>query len=147
MSRKRVDKKLHKSIIFVSLGTVITTKELGTLAETIAGQYLEQHGYKILERNYRKPWGEIDIIASRNDVVAFVEVKASAKDFGSEFNPEVRVDHKKLRKITRAASLYLEYQYKNMNTEWRVDIISVTFSKPEQKATLTHFKNVAEAQN
>ncbi len=122
------------------------TKILGNRAETVAATYLETKGYKVLERNYRKPWAEIDIIAKYENVVVFVEVKANAKDFGHEFNPEVRVDHKKLAKITRAAPLYLEYTYKNMNTEWRVDIISVTFLG-ETKAHITHFKNVAEAQN
>ena len=99
-----------------------------------------------MERNYRKPWAEIDIIAKRGNVVVFVEVKANARDFGFEFNPEVRVDNRKLAKITRAAPLYLEYTYKNMNTEWRVDIVSVMFSG-ETHAKITHFKNVAEDQN
>ena len=130
----------------VSLETVEDTKILGNRAERAAASYLESRGYTILARNYRKPWGEIDIIMKRDDVVVFVEVKANARDFGSEFNPEVRVDHKKLAKITRTAPLYLEYEYKNMNTEWRVDIISVMFSS-ETHAKITHFKNVAEAQN
>ncbi len=122
------------------------TKILGNRAEAVATKYLEERGYTVLVRNYRKPWAEIDIIAKQNEVVVFVEVKANARDFGSEFNPEVRVDHKKLAKITRAAPLYLEYEYKNMNTEWRVDIVSVTFLGAT-KAQITHFKNVAEAQN
>ena len=130
----------------VSLETVEDTKILGNRAETVAATFLENKGYRILERNYRKPWGEIDIIAKRDEVVVFVEVKANARDFGFEFNPEVRVDEKKLAKITRAAPLYLEYTYKNMNTEWRVDIVSVTFIGAT-KARITHFKNVVEAQN
>lgn len=120
-------------------------KELGDLAETVAATYLERKGYEVLERNYRKPWGEIDVIARHDGVVVFVEVKANAKNFGHEFNPEVRVDHRKLAKITRAAPLYLEYEYHNLATEWRVDIIAVTFSNHQQHASITHFKNVAEA--
>ena len=130
----------------VSLVTVEDTKILGNQAETVAAVYLKNKGYQILERNYRKPWAEIDIIAKRGNVVVFVEVKANARDFGFEFNPEVCVDNRKLAKITRAAPLYLEYTYKNMNTEWRVDIVSVMFSG-ETHAKITHFKNVAEDQN
>lgn len=122
-------------------------KELGNLAETVAATYLKRKGYEVLERNYRKPWGEIDIIARHDSVVVFVEVKANAKDSGREFNPEVRVDHRKLAKIIRAAPLYLEYEHHNLATEWRVDIIAVTFSNSQQHANITHFKNVAEAQS
>lgn len=137
---------LPQLVNLVSLETVEDTKILGNRAEMIAAIYLKNRGYAILARNYRKPWGEIDIIAKWDDVVIFVEVKANAHDFGMEFNPEVRVDQKKLAKITRAAPLYLEYEYKNMNTEWRVDIVSVTLTD-ESHARITHFKNVVEAQN
>ena len=118
-------------------------REFGNQAETIASAYLASKGYKILERNYRKPWGEIDIIARHNDVMVFVEVKANAKDFGSGFSPEIRVDQNKMNKITKTAELYLQYQIKNMNCEWRVDIISVTLDG--ERAHIQHFKNVAEA--
>ncbi len=122
-------------------------KDIGFFGESLASLYLQKKGYTVLERNYRKPWGEIDIIAKHGDVVVFVEVKANTKDFGHEFNPEVRVDEKKLNKITKTAALYLEYEYGTMDTEWRVDIVSVTIINHENKAKITHFKNVAEDWN
>ena len=51
-------------------------KAVGEIGEEIACQFLERKGFKILERNYRKPWGEIDIIAEKDGVIRFVEVKA-----------------------------------------------------------------------
>lgn len=75
--------------------------------------------------------------------MVFVEVKANAKDFGEGFSPEIRVDQKKMNKITKTAELYLQYQLRNMECEWRVDIVSVTVEGA--KAHIQHFKNVAEA--
>ncbi len=124
-----------------------STKDFGMFGESIAANYLEKKGYTILARNYQKPWGEIDIIAKQDDVVVFIEVKSNARDLGYEFNPEVRVDEKKLNKITKTAALYLEYEYGTMDTEWRVDIVAVTIIEDERKAKITHFKNVAEAWN
>lgn len=118
------------------------TQELGFLAENIAARHLESGGYEILERNYRKPWGEIDIIARKNGVVVFVEVKANRQEFGDGFSPEVRVDWKKMRKITRTASLYLEHELCDMDCEWQIDIIAVTFNPAKKTAKLKHFKNV-----
>lgn len=119
--------------------------EFGLTAESIATAYLSQRGYEILERNYRKPWGEIDIIARMGDVVVFVEVKANSKEFTGDFNPEIRVNRAKMNKITKTATLYLGYELKNLDTAWRVDIISVTTSPGVTKAKITHFKNVAES--
>ena len=51
--------------------------EFGSFAEGLAEKFLKDRGYKILGRNYRKPWGEVDIIAEKEGIVIFVEVKAS----------------------------------------------------------------------
>ena len=50
-------------------------KEIGRIGEQIAAEFLESKGFKVLERNYRKPWGEIDIIAEKDKTVRFVEGK------------------------------------------------------------------------
>ena len=52
--------------------------ELGRRSESIAARFLESHGYEILERNYRVGHKEVDLIVRRNDLIAFVEVKARA---------------------------------------------------------------------
>lgn len=121
------------------------TKELGFLAENIAARHLESQGYEVIDRNYRKPWGEIDVIAQKDDVICFVEVKANSQEFVGDFNPEIRVDYRKLSKITKTAMLYLEYELKNTDAPWQVDIVSVTFDQVGKKAKIKHFKNVAEA--
>jgi putative endonuclease len=125
---------------------MITQKrEFGNLAENIAARYLVERGYEIIDRNYLKPWGEIDIIAFKDDVCVFVEVKANSREFVGGFNPEVRVDHKKLNKILKTAELYMAGEWTRVSHDWQVDVISVTFYETDQKAKIRHFKNVAEA--
>jgi len=117
-------------------------KELGFLAENIAARYLEGRGYEIIAKNYRKPWGEIDIIAKTGETIVFVEVKANKQDFPGDFNPEIRVDYQKARKIKRTAMLYLERESGDMDIEWQMDIVAVTFDIPNKKAKIRHFKNI-----
>jgi putative endonuclease len=99
-------------------------KERGDWGEERAAVYLRLHGYRILERNFRCRQGEIDIIARRGDVVAFVEVKQRKNaDYGEarEF-----VTFSKQRRIIRAAYAYCERR--NIDEEqWyiRYDIASV----------------------
>ena len=117
-------------------------KELGFLAENIAARYLEEGGYEIIDKNYRKPWGEIDIIARKDNSMIFVEVKANRREFAGNFNPEIRVDWNKIRKIKRTAELYLENNFGAVDYEWQIDVISVTFDVLDKKAKIKHFKNI-----
>ncbi len=118
------------------------SKEIGFLAENIAARYLEERGYEIVAKNYRKPWGEIDIVAKTGDTVIFVEVKANRQEFAGDFNPEIRVDYQKAQKIKRTAILFLEHELGNNELEWQIDVIAVTFDIPNKKAKIRHFKNI-----
>lgn len=120
-------------------------KEVGFLGENLAGRYLEDRGYEILDRNYKKPWGEVDIIAEKDGVIIFVEVKTNKNDSSSDFAPELRVNRKKLSHINKVASFYLEKAGWLGDKEWRVDIVSVMIDEVKKSAKIRHFKNVAEA--
>lgn len=77
----------------------------GKLGEDEAQNYLIKHGYKIVERNYKLKYGEVDIIAFKNKVIIFVEVKTRLSDlFGA---PAEAVDIKKQQKIIKVAKQYL----------------------------------------
>jgi putative endonuclease len=92
----------------------------GTFYEDKASEFLKLRGYKILERNFRTPLGEIDIIAKESNFVSFVEVKARSKDYlvsGKE-----AVDIKKRRKIKKTASLYAS---KNLKRFFRFDVLEI----------------------
>src|SRR3989338_6898206 len=98
-------------------------KDIGNLGENLAARFLEAGGYRILKRNYRQPWGEIDIIAEKAGVVIFCEVKTNSRDFGRGFNPEVRVDQRKVWQITKSAELFLAKYGSSGTGEWRIDVI------------------------
>ena len=117
------------------------SRELGFLAENIAARYLEGGGYEVIDKNYRQPWGEVDIIARKDEAVVFVEVKANSHETEG-LDPEIRVDWKKLAKIKRVAAFYLEHEFGDMEREWQIDVISVTFDSVNKKAKIKHFKNI-----
>lgn len=94
-------------------------KEVGTKGEDLACQYLEQIGYEILKRNYYDKVGEIDIIAYKDYIIHFIEVKSVSREtkyevihetFGSAeplYNPAEKVDRQKIRKIEKVAEGFL----------------------------------------
>lgn len=83
----------------------MNNKRLGKYGEDLAQDYLRHQGYKILRRNFRKPYGEIDIIARHNDYLVFVEVKTrSSLDYG---RPSEAVNYKKRRTYSKLARNYI----------------------------------------
>lgn len=82
-----------------------STRETGTLYEESAALYLERHGYRILEKNFRCQRGEIDLIAMDGEYLCFVEVKfRESSDCGGPF---LAVDNKKQRRICQTALFIL----------------------------------------
>src|SRR3989344_3600625 len=101
------------------------TSEFGAWAENYVAQYLTSKKYEILSRNYRKKWGEIDIVAQKDGILVFVEVKANKKEiFG--FEPENRVNPEKLRRLNRAIQTFLAHGKYGPNQDWQIDVVSVT---------------------
>ena len=79
-------------------------KRLGKQGENAACRYLKRRGYKIIERNYKTRFGEVDIIARKDDTVAFIEVKTRLTDkFGA---PAEAVTFAKQRKYALSAQFY-----------------------------------------
>ncbi|MBI4992465.1 MAG: YraN family protein [Candidatus Harrisonbacteria bacterium] len=105
--------------------------ETGKLGEDIACQYLLNKGFSIIERNYRKLWGELDIIAKDPEgTLVFVEVKA-IRQFGNYKNaailPEENLTAAKLKKLKRTASLYAGFNENLIDDErgWRIDLVAI----------------------
>ena len=116
-------------------------KELGDHGESIAATYLIESGYKIIERNFRCKVGEIDIIASKSDIVAFVEVKSRrVLSFGL---PQEAVNHKKMQYIRRVASYYLTAKMRMRrlfpDCQFRFDVIEITFV--DENYEINHIKD------
>jgi putative endonuclease len=103
----------------------IHRKKLGAKGETIALKFLKSKGYKIIERNYKSPCGEIDIVAQDHDTLCFVEVKArSTHEFGE---PHCAVTKAKQHRLSRIAMMYLASRMSFL-PYCRFDVISVSFT-------------------
>ena len=100
-------------------------KKLGDSGENIAVNYLEKNNYKILCRNYRCKFGEIDIIAKHKGTLCFVEVKTRTSEaYGS---PQEAVRTKKQKKISRVALEFIQ-RYKLEDKDARFDVLAISFS-------------------
>ena len=100
--------------------------ELGKTGEDFAAEYLEKQGYQILHRNWSKGNYEIDIVASIEDEIVFIEVKTRFNNLYSD--PEDAVTNKKINHIIAAAGLYIKWF--NVDLSARFDIISVLGNFP-----------------
>ncbi|MCM8772312.1 MAG: YraN family protein [Candidatus Omnitrophica bacterium] len=103
--------------------------ELGKIGEEKAINFLQKNGYKIIDRNFRTKFGEIDIIAKKNRKIVFIEVKTRSSDnFGL---PEEAVNKKKLRKIERVGLCYMNL--KKINLPFTFEILSIRIDKNDFK--------------
>ncbi len=112
-----------------------TNKDIGNLGERIATIFLESKGFVLIERNFTKPWGEIDIICEKDDTIRFIEVKSmTVNDFSRErsYEPEALVNHRKLKKVARTASLYMESR--RDRREYQIDVVGVLLNKKKRQA-------------
>lgn len=101
-------------------------QKIGKIGEDLACKFLVKHGFSVIQRNYLKIFGEIDIICSKDDILHFVEVKTvSRKTFegSDEFRPEDNVHTSKLRRIGRTIETYL-FEHPTV-VEWQFDVIAI----------------------
>lgn len=114
-------------------------KLLGKKGEQKAIEFLKEKGYRIIEQNFLKRMGEIDIIAfdPGHKEYVFIEVKTRSNlNFG---HPEESVTQQKIDKIVRTAEIWLNN--KNLDdSEWRIDIISVYWG--EKGPEIEHIENI-----
>lgn len=108
--------------LFVKDNKKIRNGITGKQGETLAVLFLENKGYKILARNFKTKFGEIDIIAKDKDVIVFVEVKSrSTLAFG---RPIEAINIHKQRKIRQVAEYYLMISNQSYN-DCRFDVIEI----------------------
>lgn len=106
----------------------ITEKQrVGKIGEDIAMRFLVKHGFSIVARNYRKKFGEIDIICQKNTRLHFVEVKTVTRGTFQEkidnYRPEDNVHPLKLLRIGRTVQTYI-FEY-DIIDDWQFDVITV----------------------
>lgn len=127
---------------------VLTQKQAtGEIGESLAVKHLVKHSFKILDRNYRKKWGEIDIVAEKNSVLHFIEVKSISYGLKSgvsheTYQPEENVNFWKRKRLSRAINTYLSEKQVADATEWQVDIIAVFLDFKSRRAKIRVTENV-----
>ncbi len=108
-------------------------KGFGKTGESLSCVWLWLHGYKILRRNYRSRFGEIDIIAKKGGVISFVEVKARGQNMLS--TPASAVDAYKQQKIIKTANQYL-MRVGAVDSDYSFDVVEVTRTRYFYKINL-----------
>ena len=101
---------------------------MGARGEQIAARHLELKGYRIAERNYRCPVGEIDLVATQDEYLVFVEVKT--RRAGTVYAPGIAANRKKMDKLRELGSYYLS-EHPDLNLQPRFDVIAVVLTAPQ----------------
>ncbi len=109
---------------------------LGKFAELKATEYLRKKHYKLIDFNYTSPFGEVDIIAKKRKIIAFIEVKM--RNENSIASPKEFVDYSKQQKIIATAELYLSKNPTDLQP--RFDVIEVICNDGEIKS-IKHLEN------
>lgn len=115
----------------------------GLVGEKIATKYLKKKGYKILERNCRDKYGELDIICKKQDIIIFIEVKTMSSDspYGSPFE---KVNYYKVKKLKQNAMLYLIKNNYPEDRYWQIDVIGITLDYNTRRAEIEHLEDVIQ---
>ncbi|PCI27499.1 hypothetical protein COB55_05720 [Candidatus Wolfebacteria bacterium] len=132
---------------------------VGAKGEMIAIKFLKRKGFNILDTNYSRKWGELDIVAKREGRIHFVEVKTSSRDlrsvtcvtegivsretFGLDsvgYRPEENMHYHKKERLKRVIQTYLID--KRMDSEFQVDLVVVYLDDVSKKAVVDYLPNI-----
>lgn len=115
-------------------------QKIGKMGENYACDYLRENGYRIIDRNYLKKWGELDIVAKKGNIIHFVEVKSISRSIGElvdmadsnvthvtpdEYRAEDNMHPWKLQRLGRAVQSYLLDKNIPDDIDWQFDVITV----------------------
>ena len=125
-------------------------RRLGDIGENIANDFLKGKGFEIIERNYLRKWGEIDIIAKKSDMIHFIEVKSVSRATldepalrlrsGRDYRPEDNMHPWKLKRLARTMQTYL--LDKKLDCDWQLDLITVKIDPQNRKARVEIIENL-----
>ncbi len=124
---------------------------LGRLGEGIACLFLENKGFSIINRNYRKKWGEIDIIAiQNNEELHFIEVKSVSCEIkqnvthekSDHYRAEDNLHSDKLKRISRTIQSYLAEKNVSSETKWFFDVVTVAIDKKSKNSRVKFIKDI-----
>ncbi|PIQ69915.1 hypothetical protein COS55_03240 [Candidatus Shapirobacteria bacterium CG03_land_8_20_14_0_80_40_19] len=114
----------------------------GKLGEQIARDYLIKKGYRIIRQNFQTRFGELDIVAGKDNLLIFIEVKLKVEaDFG---RPEEMITQKKLRQVKNTAEMFLmqEKTYLSNFKQYRIDAICIILNQDMTVKEIRHYENL-----
>ncbi len=112
---------------------------VGIRGEDIACKYLQENGFQVLERNYKTRYAEMDIVASKDDELVFVEVRTKTDErFGS---PEETIKKDKTRRLKRGAAGYA--QSKNYEEQYRIDLVCIVLNDKGEIERIAHYEDIS----
>jgi len=124
--------------------------EVGKIGEGYAARHLEKMGYSVLERNFKRPWGELDIVARKSGEWVFIEVKTlramtsdQALRQARGLRPEDQMSYHKLSRYRKAILLYLREKKIPRDATWRADVIAVEVDAAGHLFDLRHIEGIA----
>ncbi len=122
-------------------------KSLGQLGEDITCSYLRDKGFRILFRNFRKPWGEIDVVAqARDTTLVFVEVKTMTSGGAEAIVPEDQMSAAKIKKFRRICETFAAHHPDLLNERrgWRMDVIAIDADQNLETKDwkIRHYENI-----
>jgi putative endonuclease len=125
------------------------SQKIGELGENVACNFLIKNGFSVLERNYTKKWGEIDIIAQKDNKRYFIEVKSvsckTLPDFLDDNSfvkrPEENMHISKIARLRRVVETYLISNRKG-NLDWQFDLLLVYLDLKQKKARVKKMENI-----
>lgn len=119
----------------------MSTRQIGNQAESLACAFLRQKDFEILERNFTIYGGEIDIIARKDDLLVFVEVKARyTHEYGL---PEESITERKISFLRRTVHVYLQ-QRQLHHLRCRVDLVAIDFTNSPDQPEIKIIENIVE---
>lgn len=119
---------------------MIVRNPIGKKGEDLAAEFLQKKGYKILDRNFHGRQGEIDIIATKDNILVFIEVKTRRSyQYGT---PVESIRHAKIASILTTAGFYVA-THKNLPEAQRVDAIAVTMNENEEVTDIEQIENIS----
>lgn len=124
------------------------TQKTGEIGENIAVRFLVKQGFIILDRNYTKKWGEIDIVTEKEGKLYFIEVKSVSRDLDyvthetDTWRAEDNMHPWKLKRMSRAIQTYLLYKKIPDEKEWEVSLLVVYLDLKNKKAKIKVVNNI-----
>jgi len=116
----------------------MTSTSVGKLGENIAREYLKNKGYNIIEQNYRTKYAEIDLVAKKDNILAFIEVRTkTGEQFGT---PEETINMDKKRRLKMNSMAYVAR--KKWKGLYQIDAICIVLNPNQELERLNHYKNI-----